>query len=155
MSKLPLLTAPLSDITTSYKKGTWDDDEIYYKIIFSVYCATYCCGISIQHLTPKEDIYPIITSLMCFHMYCTIRRILRRLDGNEKMSNISAELSASEIYKNGHHIRRRIIYKDRKKNQKNVSLGDIYDSINNRGNPYMAKFNKEPQYILFPDNVTD
>ena len=41
MSKLPLLP----DITTSCRKGTWDDDEIYYKITFSVYCATYCCGI--------------------------------------------------------------------------------------------------------------
>ena len=59
MYKLPFLP----DITT-YRKGTWDDDEIYYKIIFS----TYCCGISIEHLTPKEDIHPIITSLMCFHV---------------------------------------------------------------------------------------
>ena len=31
MSKLPLLP----DITTSYRKGTWDDYEIYYKILFS------------------------------------------------------------------------------------------------------------------------
>ena len=120
MSKLPLLP----DITTSYRKGTWDDDEIYYKIIFSIYCATYCCGTSIQHLTPKEDIHPIITSLMHFHVYFTIRRILRRLDGNEKISHISAEFSAGEIYRNGDHIRRRIIYNDRKKNQRNISLGD-------------------------------
>ena len=110
LSKLPLLTALLSDIT-SYRKGRWDDDEIYYKIIFSI-CATYFCGISIQHLTPKEDINPIIRSLIYFHVYFTIRRILR-LDGNEKMSNISGELSAGEIYKNGDNIRRRIIYKDR------------------------------------------
>ena len=82
LSKLP----PLSDITTSYRKGTWDD-EIYYQLIFSVYCATYCCGISIQHLTPSQDIHPIITSLMHFHVYFTIRRIIR-LDGNEKMSHI-------------------------------------------------------------------
>ena len=46
---------------------------------------------------------------MCFHVYFTIRRILRRLDGNEKMSDISVEFSAGEIYKNGDHISRRII----------------------------------------------
>ena len=95
MSKLPLLP----DITTTYRKGTWNDDEIYYKTIFSVYCTSYCCGISIHHLTQKEDIHPIITSLMHFHVYFTIRRILRRWDGNEKMLNISVEFSAGEIYK--------------------------------------------------------
>ena len=30
---------------------------------------------------------------------------------------------------------------------------ETYDSINKRGSPYIAKFNKEPQYILFPDSV--
>ena len=100
MSKLPLLP----DIT-SCRKGTCDDDEIFYKIIFSVYCVTYYCGISIQHLTPKEDIHPIITSLIHFHLYFAIRRILRELDGNEKMSNISAEFSAGEMYKKENNVR--------------------------------------------------
>ena len=49
MSKLPLLP----DLTTSYRKGTWDGGEIYDKIIFSVCCSTFCCGISVQHLTPS------------------------------------------------------------------------------------------------------
>ena len=151
MSNLPLLP----DITTSYRKGTWDDDEIYYKIIFFVYCATYCCGISIQHLIPKEDIHPIITSLMRFHVYFTIRRILRRLDGNEKMSHISAKFSASEIYRNGDHIKRRIIYNDRERKIKEMFPWETYDSINNRGSLYIAKFNKEPQYILFSDSIKE
>ena len=109
MSKLPLLP----DITTSYRKGTSDDDEIYYQLIFTVYCATYCCGISTQHLTPSQDVHPIITSLIRFHVYFTIRRLLRRIQGGEKMSDISKEFSSGEIYKNGDHIRRRIIYLDR------------------------------------------
>ena len=127
MSKLLLLP----DITTSYRKGTWDDDDIYYKIIFSV-CATYCCGISIQHLAPKEDINAIITFLMHFHVYFTVRRILRRLDGNEKLSNISAEFSAGEIYKNGDHVRRRIIYDDRERKLKEIFPWETYDFINKR-----------------------
>ena len=78
MSKLP----QLPKITTSYRKGSWDNNEIYYQLIFTVYCATYCCGIPIQHLTP-QDIHPIITSLMRFHVYFTVRR-LRRIQGGEK-----------------------------------------------------------------------
>ena len=91
---------------------------------------------------------------MRFHVYFTIR-ILRRLDGNEKMLHISAEFSAGEIYRNGDHIRRRIIYKGRERKIKEMFPWETYDSTNNRSSPCIAKFNKKPQYIFFPDSVKE
>ena len=38
---------------------------------------------------------------------------------------------------------------------KEIFPWETHDSINNRGSPYIATFNKEPQYILFPDSVKD
>ena len=58
------------------------------------------------------------------------------------MLNISVELSAGEIYKNGGHIRR-IIYKYRERKIKEMFPWETYDSINNRGSLYIAKFNKK------------
>ena len=57
----------------------------------SVYRASYCCGVSIEHLTPSDDVHPIITSLMRFLLYFTVRRLLRRMERGESMSDISRE----------------------------------------------------------------
>ena len=108
LSKLPIL-----NITTNYWIGNWSDSESYYRVCFSVYCAAYCCGISIQHLTPSKDVFPIITSIMRFHLYFTVRRLLRRMDGGEKMSDISREFSANKFYRNNEHIRRKMIYRQK------------------------------------------
>ena len=70
-------------IATNYTKADWDDDESYYQVCFLVYCTSYCCSVSIQHLTPPSSVHPI-TSLMHFHLYFTIRR----MEGGEKMSDI-------------------------------------------------------------------
>ena len=80
LSKLPKL-----NITTNYNKAEWDDNESYYQVCFAVYCASYCCGVSIQHLTPSSEVHPIITSLMRFHLYFTVRRLIKRMQGQEKM----------------------------------------------------------------------
>ena len=82
---------PILVITTSYTKADWDDDESYYQVCFSVYCTSYCCGVSV-HL--------IITSIMHYHLYFTVRRLLKGMDGGEKMSDISREFNAEEFYKN-------------------------------------------------------
>ena len=113
--------------------------------LYSLFIVPLIAVVYQYSISPKEDIYPIITSLMRFNAYFTIRKILRRLDGNEKMLNISAEFSADEIQKNGGHIRRRIIYHNRERKIKGMFPWETYDSINNRGSPYIAKFNKEPQ----------
>ena len=108
LSRLPLL-----QITTNYWIGNWNDDESYYQVCFATYCASYCCGISIQHLTPSQDVFPIITSIMRFHLYFTIRRILQRMDGGEKMSDISREFDANDFYGNNEKIARRMIYRQK------------------------------------------
>ena len=107
-SKLPKI-----NITTDYNKADWDDNESYYQVCFAVYCASYCCGVSIEHLTPSKDVHPIITSLMRFHLYFTVRRLIRRMQGGGKMSAISREFSAGEFYRNIEHIRRNMIYRTR------------------------------------------
>ena len=107
-SKLPKI-----NITTDYDKADRDDNESYYQVCFAVYCASYCCGVSIEHLTPSKDVHPIITSLMRFHLYFTVRRLIRRMQGGEKMSTISTEFSAGKFYRNIEHIRRNMIYRTR------------------------------------------
>ena len=105
---------PLLEITTKYWIGNWDDNESYYRVCFAVYCASYCCGISIQHLTSSKDIYPVITCIMRFHLYFLVRRLLRRMEEGEKMSDISREFSAGEFYRNNTHIRRNMIFSYKK-----------------------------------------
>ena len=104
LSQLPLL-----EITTKYWMGNWDDNESYYRVCFAVYCASYCCGISIQHLSFSKDVFPVITSIMRFHLYFLARRLLRRMKG-ETMSDISREFSAGEFYRNNTHIHRNMIF---------------------------------------------
>ena len=54
-----------------------------------MYIVTYRSGLSIQHVTPSDDIPKQITSLMRFHMYFTMRRIMFRLDkGGKDVANI-------------------------------------------------------------------
>lgn len=57
----------------------WRKTEPYYKFILAVYVSTYCCGIGAEHLKFSEDVYPVITSIMRFHLYFMARRILERL----------------------------------------------------------------------------
>ena len=71
MSDLPPL-----DIKT--KKGAkWSFKESYYQSLVGARITTYASGISIQHLTFKPDVPKQITSLMRFHLYFTVRRIMR------------------------------------------------------------------------------
>ena len=108
LSKLPILA-----ITTDCTKADWDDDESYYRVCFSVNCASYCCGVSIQQLTPSASVHQIITSLMRFHLHFTVRRLLRRMEGGEKMNDISREFNAGKFYRNIELIRRNMTYRTR------------------------------------------
>ena len=47
-------------------------------MIAGTWIATYACGISIQHLSFSPDIPKQITSLIRFHVYFTVRRIMRQ-----------------------------------------------------------------------------
>ena len=54
----------------------FDPKESYYQSIIVTWLATYGCGISIQHLifsnqTPKQ-----VTSIIRFHPYFTVRRLM-------------------------------------------------------------------------------
>ena len=107
MSKLTVINI------TDFNKAAWDNNESYYHVCFSMYCSSYCCSISIQHLKFNADVFPIITSLMRFHVYFTIRRLLRRMKGSKQMSAISREFSAGNFYRHIEHIRRNMIYRTR------------------------------------------
>lgn len=109
MSKLPKLS-----LWTDETKSKWEDNNFYYQACFAMYCATYCCGVSIQHLTPNVNAHHIITSLMRFHVYFTIRRLLIRMLNAEKISSLSTEFKAGDFYDKIEHIPRLMIfsYKD-------------------------------------------
>ena len=77
---------------------SWRDNSMYYKMIFSTYVASYLTGISREHLTFKDDVHPIITSLMRYTLYYTISVVLLRLE-TEKMSDLSREYGAEGVYK--------------------------------------------------------
>ena len=65
------------NITTN-DNARWNLKETYFQSIVGVRIATYACGISIQHLTFHPDIPKQITSLMRFHVYFTVKRIMRQ-----------------------------------------------------------------------------
>ena len=101
--------APLV-ITTDHTKSKWDDSQSYYRVCFSVYCVSYCYGVSMEQLTRNNEVNPIITCLIRFHLYFTVR-LLRRVEGGTSMSDISREFGASEFYGNIEHIHRNTFYR--------------------------------------------
>ena len=61
------------------QNATWDIRKNYFQSLIGVWIATYACGITIQHLTFSPEIPKQITSFMRFHLYFTVRRIMRQL----------------------------------------------------------------------------
>ena len=55
-----------------YKFTIWQS-----QLNFAVFCASSACGVSVEHLNPKE---PTIRSIYRFHVYYHIRRILKILE---------------------------------------------------------------------------
>ena len=94
---------PTIDIDTSTSKSKWSDAETYYRVVLFTYLSTYGCGISMQHLSESPNVPggKIITSLMRFHVYFTIQRLLSRASSGESVRAIS------KMYK-----RRRVIWED-------------------------------------------
>ena len=73
MSNLPPL-----NITTK-NSAKWDLKEPYFQSIVGTWIVTYASGISIEHLTFNDTVPKQITSLMMFHLYFTVRRIMQKL----------------------------------------------------------------------------
>ena len=50
-------------------------------MISAAYIATYLCGISMEHLDPPKsgDVPNLITSIMRYHLYYTIRKFIKNL----------------------------------------------------------------------------
>lgn len=71
MSKLPKL-----NIKTTDYNDKWNLKEPYFQSTVATWVAPYACGVSIQHLTFRDDIPKQITSLMRFLIYFTIRRFM-------------------------------------------------------------------------------
>ena len=126
----------------------------YFRVVFLIYCASYCCRISIQHLTPSISVHPLITSLMQYHPCFTVRR----MEGGEKMSDISQEFAPNElcietsiIYQEKFHIvRGGVVYQFFKELHKNdykrfipVASNGIYKNRNSLFKPLHQKL-----YIL-------
>ena len=65
------------NITTN-DNATWNLREPYFQSIVGAWIATYACGISIQHLSFSQQVPKQITSLMRFHLYFTVKRIMRQ-----------------------------------------------------------------------------
>ena len=61
------------------QNALWDIRKNYFQTIIGTWIATYACGVSIQHLTFCQDVPKQITSCMRFHLYFTVRRIMRQL----------------------------------------------------------------------------
>ena len=55
-----------------YKFTLWQS-----QLNFVVFCASYACGVSVEHMNAKE---PMIRSIYRFHVYYHIRRILKILE---------------------------------------------------------------------------
>ena len=95
MSQLPKI-----HISTSIHKSKWSDAETYYRMVLFTYLSTYCCGISMQHLSEPPNVPggKIITSLMRFHLYFTIRRLLSRASSGESVRAMSNMYNGGALY---------------------------------------------------------
>ena len=89
---LPPLQATLPD------PDKWSDESAYYRSLFATYCASYCCGVSTQHLSESAGVHPIIVSVMRFHIYFTIMRLVRRMESGESMASLSREYGTGAFY---------------------------------------------------------
>jgi hypothetical protein len=54
----------------------FDYTKPYFASLCGAYIATYLCGITTDHLTPNNDTYPVITSIMNFHLYYCMRKYI-------------------------------------------------------------------------------
>ena len=44
-------------IISSYRIGKrWENYKVYNRIVFAIYCATYCCGVSLTHLAGSNEV---------------------------------------------------------------------------------------------------
>ena len=68
---------PGLNITTN-DNAKWSLKEPYFQSIIGTWIASYGCGISIQHLLFSSDVPKQITSFIRFHLYFTVRRIMRQ-----------------------------------------------------------------------------
>jgi hypothetical protein len=54
----------------------FDHSKPYFASLCGAYIATYLCGITTAHLTPNDNTYPVITSIMNFHLYYCMRKYM-------------------------------------------------------------------------------
>ena len=78
MSNLP----PLNIKTKN--NDSWSLKEPYYQSLVGIWIATYASGISIEHLTFSPEVPKQITSLMRFHLYFTVRRIMKEIETSKE-----------------------------------------------------------------------
>jgi hypothetical protein len=52
----------------------FDHSKPYFASLCGAYIATYLCGITTDHLTPNNNTYSVITSIMNFHLNFHIHR---------------------------------------------------------------------------------
>ena len=90
MSRLPLLQISRPD------PERWSDSSTYYRSLFATYCASYCCVVSVKHLS--AGVHPIIITVMGFHLYFMIMWIMRRMEGGDSMAAISRKYGAWALY---------------------------------------------------------
>ena len=93
MAKLP----PLK-LTNSSSRSTWNDNESYYRTMFATYCASYCCGASMKHLTPHPEVNHATHNCNYEIPPITVRRLMRRMEAGGRMRVISREFGAGELY---------------------------------------------------------
>ena len=74
-----LSNLPPLNITTK-DSVSWSLKEPYYQSLVGTWIATYASGISTEHLTFKPEVPKQITSLMRFHPYFTVRKIMKELE---------------------------------------------------------------------------
>lgn len=94
----------------SWTYSGWVEGDPYYQTILATYCATHGCGVSIEHLKSGYDgtkssspVHPVITSIMRYHLYFTIRKLVDRMKSGhlglskDSIQSIAAEFGATKM----------------------------------------------------------
>ena len=94
---------------------------------FAIFCATYGCGISLRHLT---ELPPLVSSVIKFHIYFTVRKILSKLEcplpGNKYFNETNNSFNITRL----NEIRREFdipkTFDFRFKKGRNLGKGDLF-----------------------------
>jgi len=129
-------------------------DMTFYQnqLNFAVWCATACCGVSMEHLKSKEN---LLSSVFKFHIYYQTRKILQEMScpiPDQIFNATDNHINISEYQKLCNEFNVSPSEDIRFKGGDNNGLGTMYNYVRNLGYRAERRENYNPNRFQFVDN---